>query len=103
MSEDTTVWQRVKRPRLPEGVPHDRRSPPPTDYLKWLPLIIVVATGFAGHITQQVEQRHLQEKVAAQAAYIDKLERRQAETDKAQWQQISRILHNAGLPPNAQP
>ena len=56
--EETTVWQRVKRPRLPAGVESDRRGHQPAtiaDALKWLPLAIAVVGGVAGYTRLQAD------------------------------------------------
>lgn len=82
--EETTVWERVrKRPRAIHSDDYsgqDRRGPPPTDWLRWLPLGAVIIAGLSGYF-----------KMESQVEFNEKRIEELRGTDTSQWQEISKL------------
>jgi hypothetical protein len=57
-SEDTTVFERIRRPRKSyDG--DDRRAPPPFDVMKWLPLALACIAGVSGYTEIASDVKHM--------------------------------------------
>lgn len=82
-SEETTVWERVRKPRRVQSDGYsgqDRRSPPPHEVLKWLPLGAVIIAGLSGYF-----------KMESQVEFNDRRIEELRETDRGQWVEISKL------------
>lgn len=64
---DETIIRRVaERIERDAYAGPDRRAPPPTpitDYLKWLPLVAVAMSSYAGYVAMQKDVERLQQDV----------------------------------------
>jgi len=82
------VTESLRRDRLPPDVSEDRRHNP-TDWLKWLPLVVAVMGGYGGYVRLQSQVERANERHDALMTTVQRMQEKADETHAALWRKVT--------------